>query len=128
MSHCTTLNYNVLYFIFIYFPGKPMKGTSVKIINPDTKKPVKKGEIGVLFAKGPSVMAGYMQNPEATSQAFDVEGYFDTGDLARINPATGDIMITGRAKDTIVLSNGENVEPTSIEDALVATSPLIDQV
>jgi long-chain acyl-CoA synthetase len=37
----------------------------------------------------------------------DSEGYFDTGDLGRINPATGDLILTGRAKDTIVLSNGE---------------------
>ena len=51
----------------------------------------------------------------------------DTGDLARINPATGDIIITGRAKDTIVLSNGENVEPQPIEDAMVGMSALVDQ-
>lgn len=51
----------------------------------------------------------------------------DTGDLGRINPATGDIIITGRAKDTIVLSNGENVEPQPIEDAIIGTSALVDQ-
>ena len=53
--------------------------------------------------------------------------YSDTGDLGKINPATGDIIITGRAKDTIVLSNGENVEPQPIEDAIVGTSLLVDQ-
>lgn len=53
--------------------------------------------------------------------------FSDTGDLGRINPATGDIIITGRAKDTIVLSNGENVEPQPIEDAIVGTSALVDQ-
>ena len=53
--------------------------------------------------------------------------YSDTGDLGRINPATGDIIITGRAKDTIVLSNGENVEPQPIEDSITGTSALVDQ-
>ena len=47
--------------------------------------------------------------------------------MGRINPATGDIIITGRAKDTIVLSNGENVEPQPIEDSITGTSALVDQ-
>jgi long-chain acyl-CoA synthetase len=47
----------------------------------------------------------------ATAAAMGSEGYFDTGDLGLINPATGDLIFTGRAKDTIVLSNCENVEP-----------------
>ena len=53
--------------------------------------------------------------------------FSDTGDLGRVNPATGDIIITGRAKDTIVLSNGENVEPQPIEDSITGTSALVDQ-
>jgi len=50
------------------------------------------------------------------------------GDLGRINPATGDLILTGRAKDTIVLSNGENIEPVPIEDAIMGEAQLIDQV
>jgi long-chain acyl-CoA synthetase len=56
-------------------------------------------------------MSGYNRDEVATAAVMDSEGYFDTGDLGRINPATGDLILTGRAKDTIVLSNGENVEP-----------------
>jgi long-chain acyl-CoA synthetase len=56
-------------------------------------------------------MSGYNRDEAATAAVMDSEGYFDTGDLGRINPATGDLILTGRAKDTIVLSNGENVEP-----------------
>jgi long-chain acyl-CoA synthetase len=82
---------------------------------------------GLLMARGPGVMAGYMDDPTATAVAIDKDGFFDTGDLGRMNPATGDIIVTGRAKDTIVLSNGENVAPQPIEDAVVASSALVDQ-
>jgi long-chain acyl-CoA synthetase len=73
-------------------------------------------------------MKGYYKNPEATAKAIDKYGWFDTGDLGRINPATGDLILTGRAKDTIVLSNGENIEPQPIEDAIMSESDLIEQV
>jgi long-chain acyl-CoA synthetase len=73
-------------------------------------------------------MRGYYKNPEATASAIDSSGWFDTGDLGRINPATGDLILTGRAKDTIVLSNGENIEPSPIEDAILGESHLIEQV
>jgi long-chain acyl-CoA synthetase len=86
------------------------------------------GEIGLIIAKGPQVMKGYYKNKEATDKAIDIHGWFDTGDLGRINPITGDLILTGRAKDTIVLSNGENIEPIPIEDAILSASPYIDQV
>lgn len=54
--------------------------------------------------------------------------FFDTGDLGRINPATGDLILTGRIKDTIVLSNGENIEPSPIEDAILGQTSLVEQV
>jgi long-chain acyl-CoA synthetase len=73
-------------------------------------------------------MRGYLHDATATAAAFDAQGYFDTGDLVRANTATGDLVITGRFKDTIVLSNGENVAPQPIEDALVGASELVDQV
>lgn len=79
------------------------------------------------MAKGPGITKGYMQDEETTRKAFE-NGYFDTGDLARFNPSTGDVIITGRAKDLIVLSNGENVAPQPIEEAISSVSPLIDQV
>ena len=78
-------------------------------MDPETKVEVPLGKPGLLLAKGPGVMNGYMANPTATAAAINNEMFFDTGDLARINPATGDFIITGRAKDTIVLSNGEGL-------------------
>lgn len=106
--------------------GMTLPRAYVKIINGNTGLPVAKGEQGTLFIRGPYVFSEYLKNPEATAKAFDPEGYFDTGDLAYYADG-GDVVMTGRSKDVIVLSNGENVEPAPIEDALLA-SPLIDQV
>ena len=102
--------------------------TSDDETNPQPRKALPNGEAGLVIAKGPQVMKGYYKNKEATAKAIDQFGWFDTGDLGRINPATGDLILTGRAKDTIVLSNGENVEPVPIEDAIVGEALLIDQV
>ncbi len=79
-----------------------------------------------LLAKGPSIMLGYWNNPEATRHAIDAEGWFHTGDTAVIG-ATGHVYITGRLKDIIVLSNGEKVPPTDMELAIMHDR-LFDQV
>jgi long-chain acyl-CoA synthetase len=71
-------------------------------------------------------MTGYFENPQATAKAIDADGWFDTGDLGWLSP-NNDIVLTGRAKDTIVLTNGENIEPQAIEDACLR-SPYIDQM
>jgi long-chain acyl-CoA synthetase len=84
------------------------------------------GQRGRVLAKGPQVMAGYYRKPEATAKAIDTDGWFDTGDLGHLL-RDGTLVLTGRAKDTIVLSSGENIEPGPLEEALVA-SPLIEQV
>lgn len=106
--------------------GLPLPDTQVKIVDVDTRMSVPDGTPGELLVNGPQVFSEYYRDPSATAKAFDARGFFDTGDLAYVAPG-GDIVITGRSKDIIVLSNGENVEPTPIEDAIVA-SPLIDQV
>ena len=71
-------------------------------------------------------MGGYYLNPQATAKAIDKEGWFDTGDLGWMTPGN-DLILTGRAKDTIVLTNGENIEPQPIEDASLR-SAYIDQI
>eukprot|EP00520_Triparma_pacifica_P006470 CAMPEP_0118648140 /NCGR_PEP_ID=MMETSP0785-20121206/8992_1 /TAXON_ID=91992 /ORGANISM="Bolidomonas pacifica, Strain CCMP 1866" /LENGTH=460 /DNA_ID=CAMNT_0006540303 /DNA_START=569 /DNA_END=1950 /DNA_ORIENTATION=- len=107
--------------------GFPCKDTEIKVVDETTRLPVPTGCIGVVLARGPQVMAGgYYNNQEATSKAIDENGFFDTGDLGRIS-GTGDLILTGRAKDTIVLSNGENIEPQPLEDSIL-TSDLIEQV
>jgi long-chain acyl-CoA synthetase len=71
-------------------------------------------------------MAGYFHKPEATAKVLDAEGWFDTGDLGQLL-ADGSLVLTGRAKDTIVLSSGENIEPGPLEECLVACV-LVEQV
>ena len=106
--------------------GQLMPGTQLKIVDAETGGELPVGSSGVIHAKGPQVFSHYHKNVEATEKAFDKEGFFDTGDLGYV-AASGDLVINGRSKDVIVLSNGENVEPGPIEDAILS-SPLIDQV
>ncbi len=89
--------------------GLPVCGTKAKIINPNDEG------IGELAVKGPNVMLGYYNDPEATAEVFDEEGYFKTGDLAKIDKASGHYMITGRIKNMIVIGNGKKVFPEEIE-------------
>ncbi|MGB7416336.1 MAG: AMP-binding protein [Thermosynechococcaceae cyanobacterium] len=106
--------------------GRPIPQTELKIIDPQTKQALPQGGKGLILARGPQIMQGYYLNPEATAKAIDPEGWFDTGDLGWITDQQ-DLVITGRAKDTIVLSNGENIEPQPLEDAC-ARSAYIDQI
>jgi len=75
------------------------------------------GEKGVIFARGPQVMSGYYKNPTATAAVLSPDGWLNTGDLA-VRSENGEFIIVGRAKDTIVLMGGENVEPEPIEEKL----------
>ncbi|OIR14668.1 long-chain-fatty-acid--CoA ligase FadD15 [mine drainage metagenome] len=95
--------------------GQPIRGVQVKV-----------GEQSALLVKGPNVMMGYWNNPEATRAMIDADGWLNTGDTARISE-TGHIYITGRLKEIIVLSNGEKMPPADIEAAILH-DPLIDQV
>ncbi|MEO1094568.1 MAG: AMP-binding protein [Cyanobacteria bacterium J06638_28] len=106
--------------------GPPIPQTEFKIVDLDTRKALPQGQKGLVLARGPQVMNGYYRNPEATQKAIDPEGWFDTGDLGWLT-YDNNIVLTGRAKDTIVLTNGENIEPQPIEDACVR-SPYIDQI
>lgn len=87
--------------------GFPLPGLEVKIDNPG------KDGIGEIIAKGPTVMIGYVDNPEATNEALK-DGWFYTGDLGYIDK-DGFLFITGRKKDVIVLKNGKNIFPEELE-------------
>ncbi|NCJ08223.1 AMP-binding protein [Synechococcales cyanobacterium C] len=106
--------------------GQPIPQTEIRIVDPQTRQTLAAEQKGLVLARGPQVMQGYYQNPEATAKAIDPEGWFDTGDLGWLTQQQ-DLILTGRAKDTIVLSNGENIEPQPLEDAC-ARSPYIDQI
>ncbi len=91
--------------------GKKFPSVEVKIDNPD------KSGVGELLAKGNSVMIGYYNNEEANEEVFTEDGWFRTGDLARIDK-NGYLYISGRKKFVIVLKNGKNVYPEEIESLL----------
>ncbi len=92
--------------------GHAMPGVDAKINDPD------ENGIGELWAKGPNIMKGYLDDDEANAKVFvkDEDGteWFNTGDLAKIDK-DGYIFITGRTKNVIVLKNGKNVYPEEIE-------------
>ena len=105
--------------------GPPITGTEVRIVkeNGNTARP---GERGVIHVRGPQVMKGYYKRPGDTAGVLSSDGWLDTGDIGTVT-VTGEIQITGRAKDTVVLLGGENVEPEPIED-LVRQSEYIEHV
>ncbi|HTF14097.1 MAG TPA: AMP-binding protein [Burkholderiales bacterium] len=86
--------------------GKPLDNVEVRIATG-----------GELLARGPSIMKGYWNNPEASAKSLDREGWLHTGDLAEIRD--GKIFIRGRLKDVLVLSNGEKLPPQDVELAIL---------
>ncbi|WCM52606.1 long-chain-fatty-acid--CoA ligase FadD2 [Pseudomonas sp. WJP1] len=97
--------------------GLPVPGTTLKVINDEgVEQPL--GERGELCIKGPQIMKGYWQKPEATNEVLDAEGWFKSGDIAVIDP-DGFVRIVDRKKDMIIVS-GFNVYPNEIEDVVMA--------
>jgi acyl-CoA synthetase (AMP-forming)/AMP-acid ligase II len=102
--------------------GRPRTGMQVAIIDGDGQE-LPAGQIGEICVAGPAVCAGYLDNPDATSAAFD-GGWFHTGDLGMIDDA-GYLYITGRASD-MYISGGSNVHPRDIEEKLL-THPAVTE-
>lgn len=88
--------------------------------------PPSRGQKGEIHVRGPQIMKGYYKRPEVTAKVLSPDGWFNTGDLG-IMTYNNTLKIVGRTKETIVLLNGENVEPVPIENR-IAQSPLVDQV
>ena len=87
--------------------GKPMPGTEVRIANPD------KDGIGEIICRGPSVMIGYYDDPEATAEVLK-NGWLYTGDYGRFDEE-GFLYVCGRKKNVIVTKNGKNIFPEEVE-------------
>ncbi len=100
----------------LFTVGIPFIETEIKICDED-KSELNIGERGVIHVKGPQVMSGYYNNKNATDEIMEPDGWLNTGDIGLITEK-GDLMIVGRAKDTIVLLSGENVEPSNLESKL----------
>ncbi|MDX5360884.1 MAG: AMP-binding protein, partial [Alphaproteobacteria bacterium] len=96
--------------------GFPLPGVELRICDPETGSEVPQGEIGVIEVKGRNVFKGYWGMPEKTAAEFRADGFFITGDLARIDE-DGYVHIVGRAKD-LIISGGYNIYPKEVELAL----------
>ncbi|MBR6584708.1 MAG: AMP-binding protein [Firmicutes bacterium] len=98
--------------------GKPMPRVQVKLDN------VGEDGVGELMVKGPNVMLGYLEQPEATAEVLEEDGWLHTGDLAEIDK-DGFVWIRGRSKSVIVMKNGKNIFPEEIE-SLVSGLEYVD--
>ncbi|HKS39582.1 MAG TPA: AMP-binding protein [Blastocatellia bacterium] len=105
--------------------GRVMPEMEVKIADPVTGSPCAPGVAGELCCRGYNVMKGYYNNPQATADAIDSDGWLHTGDQATMD-VDGYVRITGRLKE-LIIRGGENVAPKEIED-LLRTHPKIADV
>ncbi|MDR1444908.1 MAG: long-chain fatty acid--CoA ligase [Treponema sp.] len=96
--------------------GQVLLNTEVRIIG-QKGNALPPGRNGVIYVRGGQVMKGYYQKPEATAAILTPEGWLNTGDIGMLTH-DNELRITGRAKDTIVLRGGENVEPVPIESKI----------
>lgn len=105
--------------------GPPVAETELRIVS-DEGELLGPGEEGLIEVRGPQVTKGYFNNEEENRQSFTEDGFFRTGDLGKLT-ITGELVITGRAKEIIVLASGENIDPTRIENA-ISKFPFIKDV
>ena len=96
--------------------GREYEFTEVKVLNPENGEECPVGVQGEICCRGYNVMKGYYNNPEATAQVIDKNGFMHSGDLG-IKDANGNYRITGRIKDMII-RGGENISPKEVEDYL----------
>jgi long-chain acyl-CoA synthetase len=102
--------------------GAPVIGVEVEVRDPDSAVPLPAGEIGEVWVRGPNVMLGYWEQPEATAAALTPDGWYRTGDAAYAD-ADGYLFLVDRLKDMII-SGGENVYSVEVE-AVLAEHPAV---
>lgn len=96
--------------------GPPLPGVEIQVVDRETGAPLPTGETGMLKVRGPNVFIGYWRKPEKTAEELGEDGFFITGDLAKIDD-NGYVQIVGRDKD-LVISGGYNVYPKEVEQAI----------
>jgi long-chain acyl-CoA synthetase len=95
--------------------GTPIEGVEMKVVDDDGKE-VAQGEVGEIVIRGHNIMKGYWNRPEATAEAIDSDGWFKTGDMAKIDD-DGYFFIVDRKKD-LIIRGGYNVYPREVEEVL----------
>lgn len=96
--------------------GKPVEGVEIKL-----------AEDGEVLVRAPIVMRGYRNKPDKTAESIDADGWFATGDVGAID-SEGNLTIVDRKKELIINESGKNMAPSTIENAMKATSSLVNQV
>jgi fatty-acyl-CoA synthase len=104
--------------------GRALPHIEVKVVDPETGEPLAPGLQGEVCCRGYNVMKGYYNNPAATKEAIDADGWLHSGDLG-IMDAAGNLSITGRQKDMII-RGGENIYPREIEEFLYRMEDIRD--
>jgi fatty-acyl-CoA synthase len=104
--------------------GRPLPGVEIRIVDPQTRRPLPRGEAGEITIRG-YLTPGYYKSPELNAAAFDAEGFFLSGDLGLID-TDGRLTFRGRIKE-MVKTGGINVSPVEVEDVLSA-HPAVEQV
>jgi acyl-CoA synthetase (AMP-forming)/AMP-acid ligase II len=104
--------------------GRLVSNMTLKIVDPETKAAVPRGETGELWLKGPNIMPRYLNKPEATAETIDEEGYLHTGDVGYMDE-DGDCYIVDRMKELIKVK-GFQVAPAEIEDILQKHPAVVD--
>ena len=105
--------------------GKPMFFVDLRIVAEDSRTPLGPNERGEVIMRGPNIMRGYWNKPEATAAAIDAEGWFHSGDIGYLDE-DGFLYICDRLKDMII-SGGENIYPAEVE-AVLYDHPAIAEV
>ncbi|WP_162173635.1 AMP-binding protein [Kordiimonas gwangyangensis] len=103
--------------------GIPIPGTEIRIVDEDENElPI--GQPGELWVRGPQIMRGYLNNPEATAETITKDGWLKTGDIGVMDDE-GYLSIVDRKKDMVIVS-GFNVYPTDVEDVLTRFAPVAE--
>ena len=97
--------------------GEALPGYELRIVDPQTLQPLPAGEIGEIQARGPMVMEGYYNKPEATAETIIDGGWLRTGDSAILR-ADGRLVIAGGRLRDMIIRGGENIYPAEIENVL----------
>ncbi|HMB15994.1 MAG TPA: AMP-binding protein [Pelovirga sp.] len=106
--------------------GPPTKGTELRIVT-ENGQSLPAGEEGEIQVRGEQVFPGYYQDAEENRNAFTADGFFRTGDLGKLT-LSGELVITGRSKEIIVLASGENIDPSRIESTITQLPFVTDAV
>ena len=99
--------------------GHVIRGMEHRLSDEDGR-PCRPGDVGRLQVRGPNIMRGYYRDPERTAEVLSADGWLDTRDLALVH-ADGSLRVIGRLDDTLVLTNGENVNAPYLENELCAS-------